>query len=452
MKRLLCVLVSLAVLFCAAPLGVLAEGGVTQENLDTSLFTAGEEDGLPALTAYASLTPSQLAAQTASQDDVENALNVTVTLDTQALIDQAEVSPYEFLYSDTYCVLMDASTGQVLAEQNSDVQVAPASVTKIMTMLLLCEAMEAGEIGEQDVVTASANAASMGGSQIYLEEGEQMTVEDLMMSLALPSANDAAVCLGEYLCGSEEAFVERMNQRAQELGMENTHFANPHGLDEEDHYSTAYDVALMTRQLLQSELGRKYVSTQRYVLREGTGRDWTMINSNPLLSSYDGCIGVKTGFTSQAHYCLSAAAQRDGSTFIAVCLGASTSASRNAECQGMLDYAFANYKTVTPDSVTIPAQTLTVQLGLYQEAQTQPVTLNFTPLLVPAGTEVVVETDFSVQSTITAPLEQTASVGEITVTLNGEQSYSQSITPAQPVERRSFWAAFGELWQRVFGT
>ena len=147
------------------------------------------------------------------------------TLDTQALIDQAGVSPYGFLYPDTYCVLMDASTGRVLAEQNSHAQVAPASVTKVMTMLLLCEAMEAGQIGEQDIVTASAYASSIGGSQIYLEEGEQMTVEDLMMSLALPSANDAAVCLGEYLCGSEEAFVERMNQRAQELGMENTHFA-----------------------------------------------------------------------------------------------------------------------------------------------------------------------------------------------------------------------------------
>lgn len=451
MKRLLCVLVSLALLFCAAPLGALAEGGVTQQNLDASQFTAGEEEGLPALTAYASPTPSQLAAQTPSQEDVENAQNVSVTLDTQALIDQAGVSPYGFLYPDTYCVLMDASTGRVLAEQNSHAQVAPASVTKVMTMLLLCEAMEAGQIGEQDIVTASAYASSIGGSQIYLEEGEQMTVEDLMMSLALPSANDAAVCLGEYLCGSEEAFVERMNQRAQELGMENTHFANPHGLDEEGHYSSAYDVALMTRQLLQSQLGRKYVSTQRYVLREGTGRDWTMINSNPLLATYDGCIGVKTGFTDAAHYCLSSAAERDGSTFIAVCLGAVTTTSRNEECQGMLDYAFANYKTVTPDPVTIPAQTLPVQLGLYRQAKTQPVTLTFTPLLIPAGAEAAVETDFSVQPSITAPLEQTASVGEITVTLNGEQGYSQPITPAQTVERRGFWAAFGALWQRVFG-
>lgn len=451
MKRLACALLSLALLFCCVPLGAMAEGGVTQQTLDASRFTAGEEEGLPVLTASASPTPSQLEQAAPSQEDVENAQNVTVTLDTQGLIDQAGVSPYGFRYPETYCVLLDASTGRVLAEQNSHAQVAPASVTKVMTMLLLCEAMEAGEITEQDTVTASAYASSIGGSQIYLEEGEQMTVEDLMMSLALPSANDAAVCLGEYLCGSEEAFVERMNQRAQELGMENTHFVNPHGLDEEGHYSSAYDVALMTRQLLQSELGRKYVSTQRYVLREGTGRDWTMINSNPLLETYDGCIGVKTGFTDAAHYCLSSAAQRDGSTFIAVCLGAVTIQSRNEECTGMLDYAFANYKTVTPEAVTVPAQNIPVQLGLYDEIRTQPVTLQFTPLLVPAAVDPVVETGFTVQPSITAPMEQTDGVGEITVTLNGEAAYSQSITPAQTVERRGFWAAFGALWQRVFG-
>ena len=449
MKRSLCVLLCLALLLCGAPLGVWAQGGVTPQTLDASQFSAGEEAGLPALTASASPTPSQLAAQTPSEEDVANAQNLSVTLDTQSLIQQANVTPYGFLYPDTYCVLMDASTGQVLAQQNSHNQVAPASVTKVMTMLLLCEAMEAGEIGEEDVVTASAYASSIGGSQIYLEEGEQMTVEDLMMSLALPSANDAAVCLGEYLCGSEEAFVERMNQRAQELGMTDTHFSNPHGLDEEEHYSSAYDVALMTRELLQSELGRKYVSTRQYVLREGTGRDWTMINSNPLLETYDGCIGVKTGFTDIAHYCLSAAAERDGSTFIAVCLGAVTTTSRNEECAGMLDYAFANYKTVTPDSVTIPAQTLSVELGLYDQVQTQPVTLNFTPLLVPAAVDPVVESDFTVQSSITAPMEQSASVGEITVTLNGEAAYSQPITPMEPVERRSFWAAFVELWKRI---
>ena len=450
MKRLVSALVSLALLFCCVPLGALAEGGVTQENLDASQFTAGEGGGLPALTATASPTPSQLAASTPSEEDVANAQQATVTLDTQPLLDQANVSPYGFLFPDTYCVLMDASTGKVLAEQNSHQQVPPASVTKVMTMLLLCEAMEAGEISEQDTVTASAYASSIGGSQIYLDEGEQMTVEDLMMSLALPSANDAAVCLAEYLCGSEEAFVERMNQRAQELGMVDTHFVNPHGLDEEGHYSSAYDVALMTQRLLSMELGRKYVSTQRYVLREGTGRDWTMINSNPLLGTYDGCIGVKTGFTDAAHYCLSAAAQRDGSTFIAVCLGATTIQSRNQECEGMLDYAFANYKTVTPEAVTVPAQTLPVQLGLYDEVQTQAVTLNFSPLLVPAGVDPVVETDFSVQPSLTAPMEQTDSVGEITVTLNGETAYTQPITPAQTVERRGFWTAFGALWQRVF--
>ena len=233
--------------------------------------------------------------------------------------------------------------------------------------------------------------------------------------------------------------------------MENTHFVNPHGLDEEGHYSSAYDVALMTKRLLEMELGRKYVSTQRYVLREGTGRDWTMINSNPLLGTYDGCIGVKTGFTDAAHYCLSAAAQRDGTTFIAVCLGAVTIQSRNEECQSMLDYAFANYKTVTPQAVTVPAQTLLVELGLYDEVQTQPITLNFTPLLVPAAVDPVVETDFTVQPSITAPMEQDAQIGQITVTLNGETAYTQSITPAQKVERRGFWAAFGAIWQQVFG-
>ena len=176
-----------------------------------------------------------------------------------------------------------------------------------------------------------------------------------------------------------------------------------------------------------------------------------MINSNPLLGTYDGCIGVKTGFTDAAHYCLSAAAQRDGTTFIAVCLGAVTIQSRNEECQSMLDYAFANYKTVTPQAVTVPAQTLPVELGLYDEVQTQPITLNFTPLLVPAAVDPVVETNFTVQPSITAPMEQDAQIGQITVTLNGETAYTQSITPAQKVERRGFWAAFGAIWQQVFG-
>lgn len=238
-------------------------------------------------------------------------------------------------------ILIEQSTGRVLAENNADEQLPIASVTKIMTMLLIMEAIEDGKTSFDDLVTVSENAMSYGGSTMFLETGEQLPVHDMLKGIAVASANDGCVAMAEHLTGSETAFVEEMNKRAKELGMKNTNFLNTNGLDEDGHYSSARDVALMSRELLNHPKITEYTSIWTDELRGGK---FQLANTNKLIRFYTGANGLKTGSTSQALCCLSASAKRDGMQLIAVVLGAPTSDKRFSSAKSLLDYGFANYK------------------------------------------------------------------------------------------------------------
>lgn len=256
--------------------------------------------------------------------------------------DVLQQSPVSLDLECKSAILMDAATGTVLYEQNADEALPPASVTKIMTLLLVMEAVDAGAVKLTEMVSTSANAASMGGSQIFLEEGEQMSVEDMVKSVVISSANDAAVALAEFVAGSEEAFVERMNKRAEELGMANTHFENTNGLDDtvENHVTSARDIALMSRALIGHETILKYSSIWMDTIRDGA---FGLTNTNRLVRFYKDATGLKTGSTAKAKFCVSATAKRDGMHLICVVMGAETRDSRNAIATKLLDYGFANY-------------------------------------------------------------------------------------------------------------
>ncbi len=242
-------------------------------------------------------------------------------------------------------ILMEKESGEIIYEKNSDERMAPASVTKVMTMLLIVEAVDRGDISLEDTVTASKRASSFGGSCVFLEEGEQMSVHEMLKCIAVVSANDCAVAMSEHLCGTEEAFVERMNARTEELGLRNTHFTNCTGLfDDDEHYTTAHDIAVMSRELISHDMIKDYTTIWMDTIRNG---EFGLSSTNKLVYYYDGCTGLKTGFTEEAMYCLSATAERDGTEYIAVIMHGETSDSRNEDAKTLLNYAFANYSAVS---------------------------------------------------------------------------------------------------------
>jgi D-alanyl-D-alanine carboxypeptidase (penicillin-binding protein 5/6) len=247
-------------------------------------------------------------------------------------------------------VLMEASTGEVLYAQNPDLVCPPASITKIMTLLLVMEAVDSGALRLDDRVTASAHAASMGGSQVYLKEGERMSVEDMIKSVVISSANDAALALAEHLCGTEEAFVTKMNEKAKDLGMMNTNFENTNGLDDtvSNHVTTARDVAIMSRALIQHELILKYSSIWMDTIRDGA---FGLTNTNRLVRFYPGATGLKTGSTARAKFCISATAKRNGMSLICVIMGAETRDIRNEEAKKLLDWGYANFELYTAPQI-----------------------------------------------------------------------------------------------------
>lgn len=239
-------------------------------------------------------------------------------------------------------ILLEVSTGEILFEKNSHIKSAPASMTKMMSMLLIIEEIEKGNISWDDIVTVSLNASKMGGSQILLEPGEEMSVKDLFKGIAVASGNDAVVALSEYIAGTEDEFVNMMNKKAQELGLKDTNFKNPHGLEDKNHYSTAYDMAQIAKELVKHEEVLKYTSIYDDYLREGTNRKLWLVNTNKLVRFYKGVDGLKTGYTDEAGYCLTATADK-GFRVIAVVMGEETSELRNKEVSEMLDYAYAQY-------------------------------------------------------------------------------------------------------------
>lgn len=339
-------------------------------------------------------------------------------------------------------LLMDAATGKVLYEKNAHEPLAPASVTKVMTMLLIMEAIDSGKIGWDDMVTASEAAAAKGGSQIYLKVGETMSVTDMVKSIAVSSANDCACAMAEHLAGSESAFVDRMNSRAAELGMEHTHFVNCTGLDDDpqaqQHRTCAYDIALMSRQLLVNHPDiKKFTTIWMDTVRNGT---FGLANTNKLVRFYSGATGLKTGFTSGAGYCLAASAQRDGMELIAVVMGAESSGERFAACKSMLDYGFANFALVAPE---VERQTVPVKLGTATHVAVVP---GENPkLLIDKGQKSEVQVDIRLEEQVTAPVSQGQKLGTMTVRC-GEQALAEIPMVAQTGVRRLEW---GQIFLRV---
>ena len=311
-------------------------------------------------------------------------------------------------------VLLEASSGEVLYEKNTTERRIPASVTKLMTLLLLFEAVDKGEASLSDTVTASAHAASMGGSQIWLKESEQMTVSDMLKAVCVVSANDCAVALAEQIAGSEDAFVERMNQRAKELGMNDTTFKNATGLPARGHVTSAYDIALMSRQLLKYHpLIKNYTTIWMDTVRDG---QFGLSNTNKLVRFYDGTTGLKTGYTSAAGHCLSASAERNGMELIAVVLHCASSTDRFESAKALLNYGFSNYALVTPEPGELPA--VPVTLGTSMEIT--PVLADETPILIDKALAAGVETRACVDESVTAPVEAGQTLGTLTITSGGQ--------------------------------
>ena len=342
-------------------------------------------------------------------------------------------------------LLMDVATGKVLYENNAHEPLAPASVTKVMTMLLIMEAIDSGKIGWNDTVTASEAAAAKGGSQIYLKVGETMSVTDMVKSIAVSSANDCACAMAEHIAGSESAFVELMNARAKELGMNDTHFVNCTGLDDEeeakDHKTSAYDIAVMSQQLLKYHPDiKKFTTIWMDTVRDGA---FGLSNTNKLVRFYSGATGLKTGFTSGAGYCLSASAQRDGLELIAVVMGCETSADRFAACKSMLDYGFANFALVSPEvtgTLEIP-----VTLGTQQKVNAVPG--EDAQLLIDKSQKDMVTTDFTLEESVAAPISRGQRLGTMTVRA-GEQILTEIPLVAETGVQRLTW---GDLFMKLLG-
>ena len=328
-------------------------------------------------------------------------------------------------------VLMERSTGEVLLEHDAHERLRPASVTKVMTLLLIMEALDDGRIGWDDMVQTSAAAAAKGGSQIYLEENEQLPLEEMLKSIVVSSANDCACAMAEHIAGSEAAFVEMMNARAEQLGMTDTHFVNCTGLDDEpeaaEHLTTAYDIALMSRELLGHEAIKKYTTIWMDTVRDG---QFGLSNTNKLVRFYDGTTGLKTGYTSAAGHCLSASAERNGMELIAVVLHCASSTDRFESAKALLNYGFSNYALVTPEPGELPA--VPVTLGASMEIT--PVLADETPILIDKALATGVETRVRVNESVTAPVEAGQTLGTLTITSGSQTIAERDLVAPEAVE------------------
>ena len=367
------------------------------------------------------------------------ALILTVSLPTAGAAAESGLS-----LSCASAVLMEKETGAFLLEENSHEKLEPASVTKIMTLLLVMEALDSGRVSRDDMVSVSAYAAGMGGSQVYLEEGERMPVSEMIKCVTVVSGNDCAVALAEHLAGSEGAFVTQMNQRAQELGMVDTTFLNCTGLPAQGHVTSAHDIALMSRELILNHPGiREYTTIWMDSIRDG---EFGLTNTNRLVRFYEGATGLKTGYTSSAHYCMSATAERDGMELIAVVMKSLTSSQRFEDAKALLDYGFANYAAVPvyPDAPLAPVDVL-----LGTQAQVQPQLERDCRLLVRRGEESQVTTQLSLSENVEAPVEQGQILGQLEVYVAGEPRDTVPILSAQQVDRLSIPGIFTRMLSKL---
>ena len=372
---------------------------------------------------------------------------ITVVLVMLGAVFTAPAQAVELDIKGKSAFLMDAATGTVLYEKNAHEPLAPASVTKVMTMLLIMEAIDAGKIGWDDTVTASESAAAKGGSQIYLKVGETMPVSDMVKSIAVSSANDCACAMAEHLAGSESAFVDMMNTRAKELGMNDTNFVNCTGLDDSpeaaNHRTSAHDIAIMSRELLKNHPDiKKFTTVWMDTVRNGA---FGLSNTNKMIRFYNGATGLKTGFTSGAGYCLSASAQREGMELIAVVMGSETSAHRFNTCKGMLDYGFANFALVTAD--TEQSMEVPVKLGEMSVATAEPA--ERPQLLVDKSQKSSVTTQVTLEESVTAPVSRGQRLGTLTIQAGDQVLAQVPLVAKEPVERLSFGDLFVKIFRRV---
>ncbi len=349
-----------------------------------------------------------------ANDDDESQVPSTFT-STVANGDDASKLPVEIKAKSA--VLMDVATGEVLLEYNADVKLFPASVTKIMTMLLVAEAIDGGRITLADKVACSANAASKGGSQIWLEEGEVMSVDELLRATVIGSANDAATLLGEYISGSEEAFIALMNSRAKELGMKNTHFVNATGLDDttDEHLTTARDIAIMSTELLKHKFIIDYTTVWMDSLRNG---ETELVNTNKLVRFYDGTTGLKTGTTAKAGCCVSASAESDSLHLVAVVMGSENSNDRFNTAKALLSWGFTNYTLYTPEIEAKQYENVKVNSGRCDYVQT--VIPDISPILIKKGQEENVKVSVGICENVDAPVTEKQTLGTVKVTLDNK--------------------------------
>ena len=341
-------------------------------------------------------------------------------------------------------ILMEKETGTILYEQDAHAKLEPASVTKIMTLLLVMEAVDSGQIALEDTVTVSAYAAGMGGSQVYLKEGEQMTVSEMIKCVTVVSGNDCAVALAEHVAGSETAFVARMNERARELGMEDTNFLNCTGLPADGHITSAYDIALMSRELILNHPSiRDYTTIWMDSIRDGT---FGLTNTNRLVRFYPGTTGLKTGSTDSALYCMSATAERDGMELIAVIMKAPTTAQRFEDAKKLLDYGFANYAVVNvyPETPLAPVDVL-----LGTTAQVQPQLQRSCKILVSKGEASQVTTQLTIAQDVEAPVEEGQTLGQLEVYVGDQLRDTIPIVAAQGVARLTVPGIFSQMLQQL---
>ena len=339
-------------------------------------------------------------------------------------------------------LLMEWSTGRVLFRQNELEHLPIASVTKVMSTLLVTEAIDDGRIRLDDVVTVSENAASMGGSQIFLEPGEQMTVRDLLKSLIVVSANDATVALGEHLCGSEASFVAEMNKRAAELGCADTNFINTNGLPAEGHYSCALDVAVITRELMKHPLVFEYSGIWMDTIRNGS---FGLANTNKLIRFYNGATGMKTGFTSEAGFCLSGTAEREGMKLIAVVLGCETSDKRFASAKSMLDFGFANYRVFSPEAPS--PEPIKVRGG---ESGFAGLKVSDCAILDEKNARGGIEAKITLPDSVEAPVSAGDVVGQVIYSRAGAELARADVTVCEDVPEMGYGAMLKKLLSAVF--
>lgn len=350
-------------------------------------------------------------------------------------------------------VLMDAVSGEVLFAQNAHKKLPPASVTKVMTMLLILEGCDSGKIRLSDTVTISERAASMGGSQMYMEPGEQHTVEELLKGVAMVSANDGCVALAEHLAGSVEMFVEQMNKRAAELGMKDSHFVNTNGLPVANHYTSAYDIAVMSRALIAfpetAQWFTKWQDTIKVGL-PGKEKEFGLTNTNKLIKQYPGAIGIKTGFTQDAGYCLSGAAERDGTRLIGVILGCTTSNIRFAEIKRLLDYGFSNYESVKIAEKGQVQKALKIEKGTPSKVDV--IMEDDAAVLVKKGNKNRIKTKIEMDGYIKLPLKRGQKLGELVVLQDGKEKERFPIVARDSAKKASIKELYIQMMKKLIET